>query len=71
MTVRTERKFQGIAKAYVTAGAVYVDIPLEMFIVEYEFQKSKGLNSEQALENCKRLCMDEFVTVAHQVPVGA
>lgn len=71
MTVRTERKFQGIAKTYVTAGAIYVDIPIEMFIQEYEFQKSKGLSSEKALENCKSLCMDEFVSVAHQIPVGA
>ena len=71
MTVRTERKFQGISKTYVTAGVIYVDIPIEMFIQEYEFQKSKGFSSAQALDNCKSLCIGEFVSVAHQIPVGA
>lgn len=70
MIARTERKFKDTAKTYVTADAVYVDIPIEIFIQEYEFQKSKGLSSEKALENCKLLCKNEMVSVAHQIPVG-
>ncbi len=71
MNVRLQRKFGGVSSVYVSAGSVYVDIPLEMFISEYEFQKSRGLSSEKALEICKSLCREEIIKVAHQVPVGA